>query len=155
LEHDTESVDVELEEKNWTSPFARVLMTNIDLESENWGKTRHGWDLDPSVLLLREDRKDLSLAWAKHISCYCLDVLTPLCERVPSGEIYRQDTLNQITCEKAAAWKLVDASTSITAEPIPQRGFVRRLGSTRWENEKQNSRILELMDEILKAKGRP
>lgn len=153
LERATESV-YGATEKSWTNRFARVLMTDIDLESDNWGMTRQGLDLDGSVLLLREDREDLKLAWAKRLSCYCLEVLKPLFERAISGEISRQDVLDEITFQKYIAWKLVDASTGVTAEPRPARGFVRKIGSTMWEYEKQHSHVFDVVDNILKQSGR-
>ncbi|KAH1486893.1 hypothetical protein KXV92_003445 [Aspergillus fumigatus] len=68
---------------------------------------------------------------AKHMCFYCLEVLKPLFEKALSGEISRQDGLDEITLEKATAWKPIDAYTEVTAEqPRPQRGFVRRRGSS-------------------------
>ena len=157
LEHDDlepaiESVDGATEEKSWTNHFARALMTDIDLESDNWGMTRQGLDLDRSVLLLREDREDLQLAWAKSLSCYCLDVLNPLFERAISGEIPRQDVLDEITYQKYIAWELAEASTDVTAKPRPARGFVRKIGSPKWEYEKEHSQVLDVLDKILKQR---
>jgi hypothetical protein len=149
LERTTNSVDGVTEGKSWTNRFARVLMTDIDLESDNWGKTRQGLDLDGSVLLLREDQADLNLTLAKCLICYCRYVLKPLFERAISGEISRQDVLDKITPEKFIAWKLTDASTGVTAEPRPARGFVRKIGSTRREYEKQHSQVLDVVDKIL------
>ena len=154
LDRATESVDEALEEKTWTNRFARVLMTDIDLESENWGKTRQGLDLDGSILLLSEDREDLNIAWTKILSCYCLDVLKPLFERALSGEISRQDVLNEITPQKLIVWKPVDASTDVAAGPMSRRGFVRNIGSTRWKYEKQHSRVMEIFDTIFEESGR-
>ncbi|KAJ5158523.1 uncharacterized protein N7500_008174 [Penicillium coprophilum] len=135
LERATNLVDGVIE-KSWTNRFARVLMTDIDLESDNWGKTRRGLDLDGSVLLLREDQADLNLTLAKRLICYCLDVLKPLFERAILGEISRQDVLDEITSEKFSVWKPTDASTDVGVEPRPARGFVRRIGSIRREYEK-------------------
>ena len=153
LDRATESVD-EAPEKTWTNRFARVLMTDIDLGSENWGKTRQGLDLDGSVLLLRENREDLNLAWTKRLSCYCLDVLKPLFERALSGEISRQDVLDEITPQNLIEWKPVDASTGVAAGPMSRRGFVGNIGSTRWKYEKQYSRELDIFDKILEECGR-
>jgi hypothetical protein len=104
-------------------------MIDINPESENWGRTRQRWDIDGSVLLLREDREDLGLAWAKHISPYCLSVLKPLFDSALSGEISRQDVVGEITFKKAIAWEPVDASPGVIAEPRTRRGFVERIGS--------------------------
>lgn len=136
----------EEEEERWTNPYAQALMTDIDLESENWGKTRQHWDIDGSFLLIRADREDMDFALAKHMSCYCFDVLKPLFERTLSGEISRQDVLEEITFDKAMAWKLVDASTGVAAEPRPQRGFVRRIGSQSWEDARQHFHVLNVAD---------
>ncbi|KAK2813701.1 hypothetical protein FQN50_000099 [Emmonsiellopsis sp. PD_5] len=127
----------------------------IDMESENWGKVPEFWDIDGNVLLQREDREDLDLASARQISCYCLDVLKPLFERAVSGEISRQDVLEQITPTKAIAWKPVDSSNGLVdiGKPKPQRGFVARIGSARWEYSKQHSHVLEVTDKFFKEKG--
>lgn len=85
-------------------------------------------------MLRRLHGEDLDLAMAKHMCFYCLEVLKPLFEKALSGEISRQDGLDEITLEKATAWKPIDAYTEVTAEqPRPQRGFVRRMGSSGWE----------------------
>jgi hypothetical protein len=122
------------EETSWTNPYTQILMTEIDLESDNWGKTRRHVDIHGSVLLRRLDGEDLDLAMAKHMCFYSLEVLKPLFEKALAGEVSRQDVLDEIKLEKATAWKPIDAYTGVTGEqPRPQRGFVRRLGGSGWE----------------------
>ncbi|KMK55826.1 hypothetical protein Y699_08815 [Aspergillus fumigatus Z5] len=97
------------EETSWTNPYTLALKTKIDPEPENWGNTR---------------RMLISMG----VSC-SVD-----CMKALSGEISRQDGLDEITLEKATAWKPIDAYTEVTAEqPRPQRGFVRRMGSSGWD----------------------
>ncbi|KAK2734482.1 hypothetical protein FQN55_002652 [Onygenales sp. PD_40] len=147
--------EASVEEQTRMNPYARVLMTDIDMESENWGKAPQFWDIDGTILLQREDREDLDLACARHLCRYCLDVLKPLFERAVSGEISRQNVLEQITPKKAIAWKPVDSSTGVVDidKPRPRRGFVARMGSARWEYLKQGSRVLEVTDKIFREMG--
>ncbi|KAH1897219.1 hypothetical protein KXV57_000759 [Aspergillus fumigatus] len=104
------------EETSWTNPYTLALKTKIDPEPENWGNTR---------------RMLISMGVSCSVDCM---VLKPLVEKALSGEISRQDGLDEITLEKATAWKPIDAYTEVTAEqPRPQRGFVRRMGSSGWD----------------------
>jgi hypothetical protein len=153
LERAIHSLDEESKKGGRTNPYARVLMTDIDVGSENWGKTQRHWDIDGSVLLQREDAEDLDIAWAKHISCYCLKVLRPLFERALSGEISRQEVMEETTPEKVIAWQPVDDSPGVAAEPRPQQGFVARIGSQRWESEKQHCPVLRAADEVLRKRA--
>ncbi|KAF4188964.1 hypothetical protein CNMCM7927_009634 [Aspergillus lentulus] len=116
------------EETSWTNPYTQILMTEIDPESDNWGNTRRHVDIHGSVLLRRLDEEDLDLATAEHMCFYCLEVLKPLFDKALSGEVSRQDVLDEITLEKATEWKPIDAYTRVTGEQQrPQRGFVRRM----------------------------
>jgi hypothetical protein len=138
----------------WTNPYARVLMTEIDLESDAWGTTPHRWDLDNSILLLCESGEDMDLTVAKRICFYCLEVLEPLLRRVLAGEISRQSVLQEITVEKVRTWKPGEHLDEAGSETRPRSGFVSQIGSARWEYEKQNSRILAVTDTILRQRGR-
>jgi hypothetical protein len=68
LDHRVDLADETSEEEtSWTNPYTQILMTEIDLESGNWGKTRRHVDIHGSVLLRRLDEQDLDLAIAKHV----------------------------------------------------------------------------------------
>ncbi|KAF7122850.1 hypothetical protein CNMCM5793_000960 [Aspergillus hiratsukae] len=115
------------EEKNWTNPYTQILMTEIDLESENWGKTRRYLDIHGSVLLRRLDGEDLDLAMAKHMCSYCLEVLKPFFEKALSGKISRQEVLDEVTLEKATAWKPIDAYTGDTGDTDLEDQFLNAI----------------------------
>lgn len=136
--------------ENWVNPFARILMTEIDLESDNWGKVQHGWNIDQSILLLHQDRQDLEFALAERLSRYCLEVLDPLFERGLSREISRQSVLDEEEYEKLIAWKPIDTPPSLIAELRPQRGFVARIGPRMWQYEAQHDQLLAVADQIFR-----
>lgn len=123
------TVQVDDEGKRWTNPYAQALMREIDLESDDWGKTPYMWDADNSILLLRENGEDMDLELAKAICGYCLEVLEPLFERALAREISRQDVLQEITPMKLRAWNPGHFSDKVATEPMPRRGYVVSLGS--------------------------
>lgn len=149
LERDMDSLD-QVPENGWHNPYADILMTDIDPASKNWGKLGDFWHFDGSVILLRENRTDLDVEWARNMSGYCLEVLKPLLEKSVAGDVSPQDVLAEATLEKMMAWKPVETPRKV-AETRPRRGFVARMGSQRWHAAKQHSHVLNVTDKVLSS----
>lgn len=147
LEREMKLLD-EPPENPWQNPYAEILVTDIDAESEDWGKARPTWCFDGSVVLWREYGIDLEVKLAQHMCDYCLEVLKPLLARSLAGEISRQHVLAEITFEKMMAWRPVESPREVMG-PMPQRGFVDQIGSRRWQEAKQQCRVLRVTEEAL------
>lgn len=126
LKREGERMDLSVED-DFRNPYADILLTDMDPISENWGKCIERSQFDGNVILLSQDRADLTVELVQTMAGYCLEILKPLFEKSMRGEISRQEVLSEISPEKMM-WKSAEA-TQDNEELTPRRGFVAQIGS--------------------------